>query len=241
MKGDYVGDVESIRAAQEGDEAALERILLSNLGLVKSIAARFVGRGAEWEDLVQIGSVGLVKAIRGWQEDKNCRLTTYAVPLIVGEIKRYLRDDGPIKIARELKRDAVTVKNFCEAYEKEYGTSAKTTDICRETGLSEERVALALEAARPLLRFGEEEGEVSPEKVGTVDSIGDRVDAIALSQAMETLSPEEKTIIRLRYEKNLTQEKTARLIGLTQVKVSREEKRILKKLREAFFSGEKVG
>ena len=118
---DYISDPETLLSAQNGDEKAMERIVSTNLGLVKSIAMRFVGRGVEAEDLIQIGTVGMIKAIRGFQVEKECKFTTYAVPLIMGEIKRFLRDDGWIKISRETRANGAKIFRFTEEYEKKRG------------------------------------------------------------------------------------------------------------------------
>lgn len=234
----YINDPETLLAAKNGDERAMEQIVSTNLGLVKSIALRFVGRGVETEDLIQIGTLGMIKAIRGFQVEKECRFTTYAVPHIMGEIKRHLRDDGWIKISRETKTNAARIFRFTEDYEKKEGKSPTMETICAALSLSEEKVVMALDASRPALSLYEEDENTgfSPEKVIGEDNIEKALGKIALREAVEALPEMEKKLILLRYFRSLTQEQTARILGLSQVKVSREEKRILKKMREEFFS-----
>ncbi len=235
---EYINDPDTLLLAKGGDGDAMERVVSTNLGLVKSIAMRFTGRGVEPEDLIQIGTVGMLKAILHFDPEKECRFTTYAVPLIMGEIKRFLRDDGWIKISRDAKMNAVRIFRFAEEYEKKHGVSPGMDLICKETGLSEEKAVLALEASRPALSLSAEDENTgfSPEKVIGEDNIEDAVTALALRQALDLLLPEERRLIVLRYFKSMTQEQTARILGITQVKVSREEKKILKKLKEGFFS-----
>ena len=237
MTAGYVNDPETLSRAKEGDSVAMEAVVGTNLGLVKSIALRFLGRGAELEDLIQIGSVGMLKAIRGFDPEKECRFTTYAVPLIIGEIKRFLRDDGWIKIGRETRANAARIFRFTEAYEKKHGEAPNMETVCRETGLDEEKVVLALEASRPALSLSarDEESGFSPEDVLGEDPMEDAVQSIALREAVAALPDAERALITLRYFKGLTQEQTARVLGLTQVRVSREEKRILAALRARFL------
>ena len=236
----YVCDPQTLSLAKSGDEEAKRLVVETNLGLVKSIALRFTGRGVELEDLIQIGTVGMLKAILGFDPDKECRFTTYAVPLIMGEIRRFLRDDGWIKISRETKTCAAKIFRFTEEYEKKNGTSPTMETLCFETGLSEEKVVLALESARPALSLYESDEETgfSPEKIIGEDNIEKAALSIALREVVDALPEEERKLIVLRYFKNLTQQQTARMLGISQVKVSREEKRILGKMRQNFYSDE---
>ena len=234
----YVNDPETLLRAKEGDSQAMEQVVQSNLGLVKSIALRFAGRGVETEDLIQIGTVGMIKAIRGFDPQRECRFTTYAVPLIAGEIKRFFRDDGWIKISRDTKQNAARIFRLMQEYEKENGSPPPIEYLTESTGLSAEKIAVAISSARPALSLYEEDEETgfSPEKTVGEDPMEDVISRLALRESLESLAEEEKMLITLRYFKELTQEQTARFLGLTQVKVSREEKRILKKMRDHFFS-----
>ncbi len=230
----YVNDPQTLLLAKGGDRVAMESVVTTNLGLVKSIALRFVGRGAELEDLIQIGTIGMIKAILGFDPERECRFTTYAVPLIMGEIKRFLRDDGWIKIGRETKQNAAQIFRFAEEFEKMSGQAPTMETICEKLGLEEEKVVLAMESARPALSLYEEDENTgfSPEKMIGEDNIEKSVGTIALQEAVDVLPQEEKKLIVLRYFKGLTQSQTARILGITQVKVSREEKRILKKMKQ---------
>lgn len=236
MNTPYINDAESIRRAKAGDDTAMEEVITTNLGLVKSIALRFVGRGAELEDLIQIGTVGMIRAVLGFDPERECRFTTYAVPMIVGEIKRFLRSDGWIKVGREAKQNAVTIFRFIEEYEKKNGASPTMDVICRETGLDEEKAVFAMEASRPALSLYEEDEETgfSPEKAVGEDKTDQMIGKIAVGQALSHLSDAERALIEMRYFKGMTQEQTARVLQCTQVKVSREEKRILAKMRKEF-------
>ena len=182
----------------------MERIVSTNLGLVKSIAMRFVGRGVEAEDLIQIGTVGIIKAIRGFQVEKECKFTTYAVPLIMGEIKRFLRDDGWIKISRETRANGAKIFRFTEEYEKKEGKSPTMENICSALDLSEDKVVLALEASRPALSlYAEDESTgFSPEKIVGEDNIEKLTDTLALREAIKSLPKSEGKLITLRYFHN---------------------------------------
>ncbi|MBR3837309.1 MAG: sigma-70 family RNA polymerase sigma factor [Clostridia bacterium] len=236
MTSPYVNDPEALCSAGKGDPAAMEAVVSTNLGLVKSIALRFVGRGVELEDLIQIGTVGMIKAIRGFDPERECRFTTYAVPHIMGEIRRYLRSDGWIKIGRETRANAARIFRFTEEYRGKTGNDPTVNEIAAALELTEEKVVLALDSARPALSLSarDEETGLSPEDLLGEDPMEEAVLGIALRQAVAALPYEERRLISLRYFKALTQEQTARMMGLSQVKVSREEKRILQKLRETF-------
>lgn len=232
----YVNDPLTLTLARDGDQEALTQVVTTNLGLVKSIAVRFQGRGVELEDLIQIGTVGMMKAILHFDPERECRFTTYAVPLIMGEIRRFLRDDGWIKVSRDAKTHAARIFRFTEEYEKLHGTSPTMEEICRGTGLEEEKVVFAMESSRPAISLyaQDESTGFSPEKVVGEDHTDQLCGRIALGQVLNALPQEERKLILLRYFKGLTQVQTARILGLTQVKVSREEKRILEKMRKEF-------
>lgn len=236
MTTSYVNDADSIRRAKAGDACAMEEVVTTNLGLVKSIALRFVGRGAELEDLIQIGTIGMIRAVLGFDVERECRFTTYAVPMIAGEIKRFLRSDGWIKIGREAKQNAVTIFRFIEEYEKKNGATPTMDIICHATGLDEEKAVFAMEASRPALSLYDEDEETgfSPEKIVGEDKTDQVIGKIAVGQMLTHLAREERALIEMRYFKGMTQEQTARVLHCTQVKVSREEKRILAKLRKEF-------
>ncbi|MEA4832183.1 MAG: sigma-70 family RNA polymerase sigma factor [Oscillospiraceae bacterium] len=230
----HINSAEAIKAAQSGDNEMLSKITESNMGLVKSIAQRFCGRGAEYEDLVQIGAVGMIKAIRNFSPDFGCAFSTYAVPLIAGEIKRFLRDDGLVKISRTTKSNASIIARFTKDFQNAYGREPTMPEIIEGTAISEEDAVCAIEASRPVLSINEKRGDdddFTLEDVIGDDSLSEVVDSIALSEAISLLSDDEKLIIRLRYFKGLTQQQCAKLLDSTQVRISRAEKKIIEKLK----------
>ena len=235
----YSGNADLLLLVGSGDEeramAATEELIQKNMGLVRKIALRFCGRGTEYEDLVQIGTMGLLKAIRSFDGERGTVLSTYAVPLIVGEIRRHLRDDGIIKVGREQRRLGIELRHISERIMNEEGREAHVDELARLAGVSPEDAAMALEATAPTvsLSSGDEDSSDLEDRLSTgeFDEMERVRDRIALGQAIDLLPIEWKRIIALRYYRNLTQRETAERLGLTQVKVSREEKKILEKMR----------
>ena len=239
LDGKYGDNADLLTLVRSGDEekvtAATDELVRKNMGLVRSIAARFCGRGTEYEDLLQIGTMGMLKAIRTFDPERGTVFSTYAVPLIVGEIRRHLRDDGIIKVGREQRRLGIELRRASERIMNEEGREAHIEELAARVGTSPEEAAMAIEATTPLLSLSggsEETGEPLDRLSVEFDEMERVRDRIALGQAIDKLSPEWKKIIILRYYRNLTQTQTAERLGLTQVKVSREEKKILEKLRE---------
>ena len=242
---DYSDNIELIEIAQrdggESTEAmeATERLIWANRGLVKKIALRFCDRGVELDDLMQIGSIGMIKAIRSFDLSRGNCFSTYAVPLIFGEIRRHLRDEGPIKVSRQYKRLGAQILNEKNRILLEEGREAHVSELAKLCGVSAEEVAVALEATSPIaslsdLICGEEEGRELEDTLADTDAMEETqrfLDKISLSEAISTLSPEHKKIVTLRYFRNMTQQQVANHLGITQVKVSREEKKILDLLR----------
>jgi len=234
MQKEYINDYGMITEAQKGDEKALEAIVNTNIGLVKSIAMRFCDRGVEFEDLVQIGTIGMIKAIRKFDTSYNTAFSTYAVPMIIGEIKRFLRDDGIIKVSRTAKKNAHTISKFREEFLASQGREPTIDEIVHTVGITSEEAVFALEAAQPVCSIYRE-SEDTPgieDVVGNDDGIERLCESISLRESLSTLSEEDRKLIFLRYFKNLTQQQTAKILGYSQVKVSREEKRIFQKLRD---------
>lgn len=219
-------------AAKRGDREAFDRLVLANMGLVKAIAKHFTERGTDFEDLVQIGSIGLMKAVKNYDIFSGNRFSTYAVPLIAGEIKKHLRDDGIIKISRDLKRDSALVSKKRQEYIQKYGDEPTVSTLANLCGLSEIRVANACETTLPMLSFSEPEGDTTLENLIGSDNISSAVEKISLRQAMLCLKHEEREIIFNRYFLNKSQKETGKLLGMTQVMVSRKEKKIIEKLRK---------
>ena len=236
MDEKYKENLALVKKAQEGDEEALEALVVCNMGLVKSIATRFTGRGTDFEDLTQIGSMGLIKAVRTFDLSRGCSLSTYAVPLIMGEIRRFLRDDGPIKVSRLQKRLAASLMAERERLAREGEEDAPLSLLASRCGVTMEEAAEALDAAMPLCSFedpiGEEGGKTLESTLADETENEKSFERLALGAAIDKLPKMRQKIIILRYFKDYSQDKTARILGLSQVKVSREEKKILSFLRE---------
>lgn len=228
----FLNTKERIKKARDGDEEILSELLCENTPLVKSIVKRFLDRGADFDDLMQIGMIGLIKAIRGFDFTYDTALTTYAVPMIYGEIKRFLRDDGLIKISREVKRNAQRIRHYEEGYEQENGASPTITEISEALNITPEDVVVAMSASLPVspLTVESEDGTSFDIPVG-IDETDKTIENFALGQAIESLPENDKKLITLRFYRNLTQQQTATILGVSQVKVSRMEKRICTKLK----------
>ena len=224
-----------IRAAQIGDQTAMENLLQENTPLVWSVAKRFYGRGCEPEDLFQLGAIGLLKAIRAFDLQRPVELSTYAVPMIMGEIRRFLRDDGPVKVSRTLRERAAMLRQLQTRLESDTGQSPRLSDLCRESGLQPEEVLEALNAPRDTDSLdaalpGQERtlGEMLP-----AGGEGRVVEGLALQEAISRLEPQLRQVILLRYMRDLTQQKIAVILGITQVQVSRLEKKARLQLQNA--------
>jgi len=227
---------ERIAAAQMGDKLAMDALLRDNTPLVWSVARRFFGRGCEPDDLFQLGSIGFLKAVRDFDLSQPVAFSTYAVPKIAGEIRRFLRDDGPVKVSRTLKERAFVLRQIQSRLEGETGQSPRLSDLCRESGLAPDEVLEALNAPRDTDSLdaaipGQQRtlGEVLPDKGGEAEL----TQTIALRQAIDGLEPKLRQVILLRYMRDLTQQKIAVILGLTQVQVSRMEKKARLQLQQA--------
>lgn len=223
-----------IAAAQAGDGEALSCLIQENEKLVWSVARRFFGRGAEAEDLFQLGCIGLMKAVRGFDLSRQAALSTFAVPHIAGEIRRFLRDDGPVKVSRTVKERAAAVLRVQNRLENETGESPRLSAIAQETGLDIEAVAEALQASREPRSLDEALTEDGDPLLSFLAADGEDVEEqLDLQQAIARLDRRSRQIILLRYVRDLTQQKTAQALGMTQVQVSRAEKKALSALKEA--------
>ncbi len=235
---DYSKNIELLREARNGSEAATETLVRDNIGLVRSVALRFRDRGVDYEDLVQIGSLGMLKAIRSFDLSMGTSFSTYAVPLIMGEIRRFLRDDGLIKVSRTYKQQSAILNKIRERYVIENGKEPRIEELAKLSGLSCEDAVFALEATAQVTSLSQ---SLSGEENGfTIEStlyedrsdIDKRLEQIALKQAISSLPSLWRKIIVLRYLHEYSQAKTAEALGLTQVKISREEKKIFSHLRK---------
>lgn len=225
---------ELIRRAQEGDREASEQLVTENGGLIWSIARRFFGRGVEPDDLYQLGCVGFLKAIVGFDLNYGTQFSTYAVPKIAGEIRRFLRDDGVVKVSRSVKEQAATIKMARQKLTGIYGREPTLSEISAETGFSPEEIAAAETATASAESIQKQTGEdgFTLENVLTDGNMETEiVERIALKEAIRMLPERERVVIHLRFFHGLTQEKVAKVIGVSQVQVSRIEKKALAALR----------
>lgn len=228
-----------ISLAQSGNKEALETLTLQNQGLIWSAVRKFVGRGTEPEDLFQIGAIGLIKAINKFNTDFEVEFSTYAVPMIMGEIRRFLRDDGIIKVSRNLKETAVRVKMASEKISAEKGRDAGVIEISEMLGIPLSEVTLSLEASQPTESLYKSVSDSDNNPILLIDKIYSNNDGeerlvtgVALREAIKNLPVKEKQILMLRYYKEKTQSEVARIIGVSQVQVSRIEKKVLCTLRQ---------
>ena len=226
---------ELIALAREGDRQATEAIITENAGLIWSIARRYTGRGTELEDLYQIGCVGFLKAVEGFDLSFGTQFSTYAVPKISGEIRRFLRDDGAVKVSRGLKEQAAAIKSARNHLTNALGREPSIQEISRQTGLTPEEIALAetATAATESIQNESEDTGFSLEDVLTDTESEERmVERIALNQALQKIPEREALVIKLRYFHGLTQQRVAKILEVSQVQVSRIEKKSLVHLKE---------
>lgn len=226
---------ELIRKAQSGDRDASEALVTENSGLIWSVARRFLGRGAEADDLYQLGCLGFLKAVEGFDLEYGTQFSTYAVPKIAGEIRRFLRDDGAVKVSRSLKEQAMTIKIARNHLATALGREPTIQEISGQTGFTPEEIALAenaTAATESIQRESGEEGFSLENVLSDTESEEKMVERIALMQAIGKLPERENMVIRLRYFHALTQERVAKVLNVSQVQVSRIEKKALGHLRE---------
>ena len=231
-------NAELIRRAQNGEKEALDLLVSSNMGLCKSVAARFRDRGTEYEDLVQLAAIGMIKAVRSFDFSFGTAFSTYAVPLIVGEIRRFLRDDGAIKVSRNAKRVGNDAMKKREEFIRLHGREPKLGELAKLCSVSTDELTYSLEAISPVKSLNDPVGnEDDGAQMGDMlsdpcDEIGKLTDRISLAEAIKKLAPDERQLIFLRYYKELSQAQTGKILGMTQVKVSRREKKIIEELKK---------
>ena len=223
-----------IRRAQSGDADARARLVEENTGLIWSIARRYFGRGVEPDDLYQLGCVGFLKAIEGFDTDYGTRFSTYAVPKISGEIRRFLRDDGTVKVSRGVKEQAAKIRAARLLLEQRLGREPKRSELSAETGISPEEIAFAETATGPadsIQRESGEDGFTLELVLGDYGAEERLVEHVALRAAIEKLPERERQVIALRYYHGMTQQASARVLHVSQVQVSRLERRAVEQLR----------
>ena len=228
--------LELLRAAQEGDREACERAVMENNGLIWSVVRRYYGRGVEPDDLYQLGCLGFLKAVQGFDFTYGTCFSTYAVPKIAGEIRRFLRDDGTVKVSRSIREQAQSLYSARERLRQELGREPVLSELSEATGLTAEEIArteIATDTPESLQRETAD-GLTLEGMLGTEAPEEAMVERIALRQAVDALPEKERTTILLRYFKGLTQQQTARILGVSQVQISRLERRGLQRLRESF-------
>ncbi len=236
----YEQDMKIIENAQNGNKDDMTELIEKNNGLIWSIVRRFGGRGYDIEDLYQIGSIGFIKAIQRFDTSFEVRLSTYAVPYILGEIKRYIRDDGPIKVSRSIKELNIKILELRKEYFNKYGREIKLEEISKELRISKEEIMMALDSARPVDSI--ESAKYTDSKTDKTISILEQIstgkdeqtqitDRITVKNLINELENKEKEIILLRYYKQKTQMQVSKILGITQVQVSRIERKILEKMR----------
>lgn len=226
---------ELIGKAQAGDESALEALVEENSGLIWAVARRYLNRGTEADDLYQLGCLGFLKAVEGFDLTYGTQFSTYAVPKISGEIRRFLRDDGAVKVSRSLKEQAAAIRSVRSRLTTALGREPTIGEISRQTGFTPEEIALAETATAATESIQKETGEegFSLENVLTdTESEEKMVEKIALRQAIDALAEREATVIKLRYFHGLTQQRIAKVLGVSQVQVSRIEKKAIAQLRQ---------
>ncbi len=227
--------LELIRNAQAGDREASEQLVSENAGLIWSVARRFIGRGTEVDDLYQLGCLGFLKAIDGFDLEYGTQFSTYAVPKIAGEIRRFLRDDGAVKVSRTVKEQAGAIYTARNQLSLSLGREPTLQELSERTGFTPEEIAIAqtATAATQSIQQQTDEDGFSLENILTDTQSEERmVEKISLRQAVEKLPERENLVIKLRYFHGLTQERVSRVLNVTQVQVSRIEKKALGKLRE---------
>ncbi len=237
-----LGDEETqelLRRSRSGDADAKALILEHNLNLVRSIVHRFTGRGFEWDDLFQIGCIGLIKAIERFDTGYSVKFSTYAVPMIIGEIRRFIRDDNPVKVSRPLKELAYRVHRVQERLQGTLGREPTIGEVAEELALAPQDIAVALEAVQPPASLYDQTFFEDGDPIRRLDQLGGDdgrdgtdIDSLALQEVLARLPPRERLVIRLRFFEDKTQAEIARLIGLSQVQVSRIEKQALRLIKE---------
>ena len=223
-----------IKRAQQGDKDASETLVRENAGLIWSVAKRFLGRGAEADDLYQLGCLGFIKAVDGFDPEFGTQFSTYAVPKIAGEIRRFLRDDGAVKVSRSIKEQAMAIKSARNALASQLGAEPTLSQISQATGFTPEEIALAenaTAATESIHRQSGEEGFTLEQVLTDTESEETLVERISLRQAIDRLPEREKKVICLRYFHGLTQERASKVLGVSQVQVSRIEKKALQSLK----------
>ena len=227
-----------LRAAKAGDAAAKEALLTGNVSLLKSIVRRYLGKGVEFDDLFQLAGMGLLKAVEGFDERFGVRFSTYAVPMIAGEIKRFMRDDGSVKVSRALKSAARSMARYAEEYAAEHGCTPTVGQIAEKFGIEESEAAFVLGSSRMPVSIYEqaerrdEKAQDLLERLPAADDQDEMIERLQLREAIRSLPERERKIIMLRYFRDMTQSEVAEVIGVSQVQISRIESRVVSQMKQ---------
>ena len=231
--------LEHLRKAKQGDSAAKNLIFTNNEPLLKSIIRRFTGKGIEYDDLYQIACIGFLKAINNFDESFGVKFSTYTVPMVIGEIKRYMRDNGAIKVSRTLKILAIKINKYIDAYQTANNAQPSLEKIAKEFNITEDEVIVAMDSARmPVSIFDkfddEDDGSELIDKLSCTDGEEKILDKIHISNIIEKLNDRERKIIVMRFFRDRTQTEIAESLGVSQVQVSRLENKIIDKIRKEY-------
>lgn len=225
-----------VTQAKNGDDLAKEKLITVNSPLIKSVIKRYLNKGIEYDDLFQLGALGFVKAIKNYDSSFNVKFTTYAVPMIAGEIKRFLRDDGTVKVSRSIKHQSIQVKNFIVEYNQRHGTNPTLDQISQKFNMDKSDIVFVMEAnTNPLSlndKFEDDDSCTLMDKISDDFSPEKYIDKLAIRELIENLSAREKQVIIMRYYMDKTQSEIAKALGVSQVQVSRIENKVLKEMKE---------
>lgn len=234
---DYAVTVELIAAAQNGDEKAKEQLIVHNMPLIKSIAARYRNKMIEYDDLLQLGAMGLVKAVNNFDVSFGVRFSTYAVPMIAGEIKRFIRDDGAIKVSRALKSTSLKIQQITSEYKQEHGDAPDVAYLADKLGVDPQEIVFAMDSSKyPVSiyeKFDDDNSQCVMDKLSDGENSDEMIDKMIIKDFIKSLPEREKTVIVLRYFKDKTQSEIAKILGVSQVQVSRIESKIISEMKKA--------
>ena len=226
-----------LKLAKNGDERAKDELVIKNSPLIKSVIKFYKNKGVEYQDLYQLGAIGFVKAINNFDENFNVKFTTYAVPMVAGEVKRFLRDDGTIKVSRRIKSTQIELNKFIQNYKNQYGISPSIEVMANQFKMEPSDVVFALDSNRAIISLDDKQDETNERSRSIMESIAEEdktdklIDNIMLKSLIKDLSAKDKHIIYLRYFQDKTQSEIAKVLNVSQVQVSRLENKLLEKLK----------
>ncbi|WP_251182996.1 sigma-70 family RNA polymerase sigma factor [Anaerocaecibacter muris] len=226
-----------IKAAQGGDKSASEQLLTLNSPLIKSVIRRYKNKGVEYDDLYQLGCVGFIKAVKNFSTEYEVRFSTYAVPMIAGEVKRFLRDDGPVKVSRGTKSAAIKIARFVDEYKRDHGESPTVDKIAKQFDLEPQEAVFIMDSCKYPVSIYDSNDDNSKsliDKLQTSENEDEKLDKMMLKKIINELSPRDKKIILLRYFADKTQSEVARVLSVSQVQISRLESKILGRIRSEY-------